>query len=353
MITPQRSSHYLTLVTLYCLLVLPPLCLYPYPHPLHQFLLPPAPPPHTFSHTLPPLEVAYICCATRYVYDDTFISRILRLIFPFLQNGGLTREHIRDTYASRSWDTFNSQVLSTPPGNNNRLGFYFTLKEIIPDGVQGDYVFENGESVDIDSFPRESHARAVLESQLLSIRVRLIDTLHTATAATTTTTTITSQANNDANKTVATTAGLKRVIMTGGSSHNPVMQQLVADVLGLPVFIASSGGGSAASGGALLAKYAWWRRDVEERSEARTTTQTLPLQSDAHNLDQSSQTPSSAAKFTNSGQTAPSFEEMRKSFGDLNVEQVAVPALESERLYGRIADTTFRSCEKAIVEGTA
>lgn len=184
----------------------------------------------------------------------------------------------------------------------------------------------------------------MLESQLLSIRARLVDTLHTTTG-----TGSTKSAN-----TFASSAGLKRVIITGGSSHNAVIQQLVADVLGLPVYIADGhGGGSAASGGALLAKYAWWKRNEEASQTAAPSSAPMPLQTDAHNLGLGSispQTGDAAAKTVQSPSKA-TFEEMRKAFGDLEVDQVAVPSMENEKLYGQIVETSFRACENAIVEG--
>lgn len=173
--------------------------------------------------------------------------------------------------------------------------------------MQGDHFFKNGERVFQDIFPIEAHARAVLESQLLSIRARLIDTIHTTSQS--------SVAIGDDASTLAATAGLKRVIMTGGSADNHVIQQLVADILGLPVYIASSSG-SAATGGALLAKFAWWKRQLAPDAQATA-----------------------------------SFEEMRKEFGELEVERVAQPVMKNEHLYGRILEE-FRRCEKSIVDGT-
>lgn len=167
--------------------------------------------------------------------------------------------------------------------------------------MQGDHLFQDGKRIDAEAFPAEAHARAVVESQLLSIRARLIDTLHTTTSA----------SKEAEDQTFASSAGLKRCIITGGGSHNPVLQQLASDILGLPVYTATNGGDSAAHGGALLAKYAWWKHQH--------------------------------------GESGTSFEDMRREMGDvLALEQVAKPSVENEHLYGRLLNE-FRHCEQIIV----
>ncbi|KAG8680759.1 hypothetical protein FRC08_016072 [Ceratobasidium sp. 394] len=52
--------------------------------------------------------------------------------------------------------------------------------------------------------------------------------------------------------------GLKRCIITGGSSTNEAFQQVCADVLHLPVYVADASG-SATVGGALLARWGWYK----------------------------------------------------------------------------------------------
>lgn len=252
------------------------------------------------------------------------------------KNGGLTRELIRNTHSSGSWATFNEQVLATPPGNSGRLGFYFSLKEIIPDGVIGDHLFVDGRRVQASEddnalFPPEAHARAVLESQLLSIRSRLDSILPSSTSD---------------------HGGLKRCIITGGSSANPVIRQLAADVLGLPVYIASTGGGSAASGGALLAKYAWWKA----RREAAARVVKVPVLGEMLNgVTHSTLAAANAdADLIDSPTlrkgTGTTFEDMRKANGGLAVDKVAEPHAESERVYVGLLDE-YRRCEDMIVKG--
>lgn len=231
----------------------------------------------------------------------------------------------RDVYCENSWSKFNELIESQPPGNNILLGFYFPLKEIIPDGVEGEYFFSNGEKISPDEFPPNAHARAVVESQLLSIRARLIDTLHTATQG---------KYPEDDCSTYASAAGLKRCIITGGGSRNHVIQQLAADILGLPVFTAASGSDSAASGGALLAKYAWWKRNVANNISVAYGES--PSSDDQETV--------SAKKRNNT-----SFEDMRKEVGELILNRVAETNASNERLYGGMLDV-FRRCERVIVD---
>ncbi|KAI5822179.1 hypothetical protein K523DRAFT_358577, partial [Schizophyllum commune Tattone D] len=49
-----------------------------------------------------------------------------------------------------------------------------------------------------------------------------------------------------------------RLVISGGSSANPVIRQLAADVFGMKVYVSSTKE-AAALGASLLAKYAWWK----------------------------------------------------------------------------------------------
>ncbi|KAF8576471.1 actin-like ATPase domain-containing protein [Ramaria rubella] len=148
------------------------------------------------------------------------------------KNGALAREEIRDRYCSSSWDTYNEYVESTPPGNDGYSGFYFPLHEIIPPNVYGEFFFRDGTLTDV--IPDSHHARAILESQLLSIRRRIISIMP------------------------ENAPPLKRLILTGGSSANKVIRQFAADLFGIDVYIAETKE-AAGIGGALLAQFAWWR----------------------------------------------------------------------------------------------
>jgi len=155
------------------------------------------------------------------------------------KNGALAREEVRDKYAQSNWDIYNELVETSTPGNNKILGFYFPLPEIIPTNVQGEFFYDisNPSSpVAKGTIPNEAHPRAILESQLLSIRARTQDILP-----------------EDAQP-------LRRLILTGGSSTNQTICQLAADVFGMKVYVATGGKEAAAIGGAQLARYAWWKR---------------------------------------------------------------------------------------------
>ncbi|KAJ1306944.1 hypothetical protein OPQ81_007925 [Rhizoctonia solani] len=187
----------------------------------------------TLLVSIPPSNEPPTCTTTSHIlsHPTTAGGSIAMLCY---KNGGLTRESVRDEHTpNKSWDAFNDLIVSTTPGNNSKFGFYFTLREIIPDGVYGEFFFKNTKRIRSEDLTPAEHARAVVESQLMSIKTRLQAILH-----------------GD--------GGVKRCIVTGGSSTNHVMQQICADVLGLPIYVAESSG-SATVGGALLARWGWYR----------------------------------------------------------------------------------------------
>lgn len=144
------------------------------------------------------------------------------------KNGSLAREVVRDRVASGSWDTFDSLIASTPAGNNGNIGFFIDQPEIIPDiPVAGVRRFDSSGSA-VASFDPAVEARAVVEGQMLSMR------LHTASL------------------------GLepKMIIATGGGSANKSITKIMADVFGSPV-LASSQTDSASLGAALRAYHGW------------------------------------------------------------------------------------------------
>lgn len=127
------------------------------------------------------------------------------------KNGALAREQVRDKYAGGHWHIFNELVEKTPPGSNGTIGFYFPLPEIIPPNVVGEYFFSThlaDESITnpiITKDPPPSiHARAILESQFLSIRSRIEHILP------------------------ENSPPLKRLVISGGSSANSVIRQIAA-----------------------------------------------------------------------------------------------------------------------------
>ena len=180
-------------------------------------------------------------------------SRMLMLCY---KNGSLTRERVRDMHAGGSWEHFNAALERTSPGNNGTIGFFVDHPEITPPiQATGDRLFDGqGRRVDVpvapDGLPAESRklaapmpgakgemvslesvggsdavVRAVVESQFLSMKAH------------------------------GAALGLhspKRVLVTGGASANEAVTQVLADVLGAPVYAAGTAD-SAALGAAYRA----------------------------------------------------------------------------------------------------
>ncbi|KAJ3504130.1 hypothetical protein NLJ89_g8097 [Agrocybe chaxingu] len=164
-----------------------------------------------------------------------------KIVMLCYKNGALAREQVRDRFANGNWNTFNQLVEQTPPGCNGTLGFYFPLPEIIPPNIVGEYFFTTSliktvkPPLAISDVPSSVHPRAILESQFLSIRSRVAAILP------------------------ANAPHLRRLVISGGSSQNPIIRQLAADIFAMDVYVSATKE-AAASGGALLAKYTWWKR---------------------------------------------------------------------------------------------
>jgi len=126
------------------------------------------------------------------------------------KNGALAREHIRDKYANKSWQTFSDYLKQSPPGNNGQIAFYFEEDEIIPP-LKGNYYFDNDKPTNAWE-DGKVHVRAILESQALSMSVH------------------------------SQNIGLKvthSILVTGGSSKNTEILQIFSDVFGVPVYTAA------------------------------------------------------------------------------------------------------------------
>ncbi|KAJ7574434.1 putative D-xylulose kinase [Mycena floridula] len=161
----------------------------------------------TFLLTIPPSSTAPPRFTTSHLLaHPTHRGYIAMLCY---KNGALAREGIRDLYAEKSWDKFNERVEGSPPGCDGYVGMYFPMTEIIPDGVEGNFFWKDGKYAPTSP---------------------------------------------------------KRVVVTGGSSLNPVIRQLAADILDMDVFVSGDSGTkeAAAVGGALLAAWAAAKGDGEE-----------------------------------------------------------------------------------------
>ncbi|KAE8349293.1 D-xylulose kinase A [Aspergillus coremiiformis] len=106
------------------------------------------------------------------------------------KNGGLAREHIRDaintsltTTDKSTWTAFDTATLQTPPLNQPtdsdpmKLGLFFPRPEIVPNLRAGQWRFDyhaaEGRLQETDAAANPTdEARAIVESQLLSLRLR-------------------------------------------------------------------------------------------------------------------------------------------------------------------------------------
>lgn len=106
--------------------------------------------------------------------DVMYFMRIHSLLFISFKNGSLTRESIRDKYASSDWSKFEQLLAKQPIGNGGNIGLYYTICEIIPSNVEGCYYFDEND-VEVDDFSASTHVRALIEGQFLSRRVHAED----------------------------------------------------------------------------------------------------------------------------------------------------------------------------------
>lgn len=182
------------------------------------------------------------------------------------KNGGLAREHIRDALNADSsspkgsWDKFNDTALSTPPlGQSSptdpmRLGLFFPRPEIVPAVKSGVWRYTYTPSTDslVDAksaWPTPTaDARAILESQFLSLRLR-------------------SQSLVSPQGTLP--AQPRRVYLVGGGAANPAIADLAGQVLGGSegVFKLEIGGNACALGSAYKAAWGVQRSGQGERFE--------------------------------------------------------------------------------------
>jgi xylulokinase len=187
------------------------------------------------------------------------------------KNGGLAREHIRDAINNlssagndKSWDNFNKIATSTPvlgqedPKDPMRLGLYFPRPEIVPNVKAGVWRFlykdntlspvtppEAQTKTEDKSWPIPSaDARAILESQFLSLRLR-------------------SQGLVPAHGDLPPQP--RRIYMVGGGAVNPAIAELAGEVLGGAdgVYKLDIGGNACALGGAYKAAWGVQRQSGE------------------------------------------------------------------------------------------
>jgi xylulokinase len=139
------------------------------------------------------------------------------------KNGSLAREKIRDQYRL-DWPGFNKAIAATPPGNRGGILLPWFEAEIVPRVTQPSIHRFNLESADA-----AANCRAVVEAQMMSMR------LHSQWMK----------------------AAPRRIYATGGASDNPVILQIMADVMNCPV-LRLQVSKSAALGAALRAAHGWF-----------------------------------------------------------------------------------------------
>jgi xylulokinase len=180
------------------------------------------------------------------------------------KNGGLARERIRDALptptTSDSWSVFNNLALSTPPlgqpspTDPAKLGLFFPLPEIVPNVRAGTWRYtcsSNGSQLQEAQEPwsREADARAIVESQILSLRLRSKKLVNSPAEG--------------------FPPQPRRIYLVGGGSLNPAIARIVGGVLGGTegVWRLDVGGNACALGGAYKAVWAVERKEGESFEE--------------------------------------------------------------------------------------
>lgn len=156
------------------------------------------------------------------------------------KNGSLTREDVRNRYAEKSWDIFNTFLQQTQPLNGGKLGFYYKEHEILPPLPVGfhRYILENfhGNTLEglyereVEEFDPPSEVRALIEGQFLSMRGHA--------------------------ERFGMPSPPKRIIATGGASANQSILNSIASIFGSDVYTVERPD-SASLGAALRAAHGW------------------------------------------------------------------------------------------------
>ena len=187
------------------------------------------------------------------------------------KNGGLAREHIRDALnastpntPTKSWDLFNTTALSTAPLSQTtpsspmHIGLFFPRPEIVPNVKSGTHRFlytpstQSLSRADASTWPSKgspTDARAILESQFLSLRLRSQNLVSPQTRQNTT-----------------LPAQPRRIYLVGGGAVNPAIAELAGQVLGGSdgVFKLNIGGNACALGAAYKAAWGVQRQQGEK-----------------------------------------------------------------------------------------
>ncbi|KXL50853.1 hypothetical protein M433DRAFT_158783 [Acidomyces richmondensis BFW] len=174
------------------------------------------------------------------------------------KNGGLAREMIRDQCGDgRKWDKFNELALSTAPVSQKskngemRLGLYFPRPEIVPNLHEGQWRYSynptSGELKEISNDFTPDDARNIIESQMLSLRLRSASLV---------------KPGKDPKTGRELPAQPKRVYLVGGGSANLAIARICGEVLGSAegVYKLDIGGNACALGSAYKAVWGCERK---------------------------------------------------------------------------------------------
>ena len=173
------------------------------------------------------------------------------------KNGSLAREAIAEQFGL-NWDGFSQALQNTPPGNNGKILLPYFEPEIVPNVLTpGIHRF------DLDEQDAQGHCRAVVEAQMMSMRIH------------------------------AEWMGVRpsAIYVTGGASVNKDILQIMADVQNCPVHQFSVTN-SAALGAALRAAHRYriqsdpstqWQDIIAGFAEPLAGSQITPQNASAYN----------------------------------------------------------------------
>ncbi|KAL8991392.1 MAG: hypothetical protein Q9177_000172 [Variospora cf. flavescens] len=150
------------------------------------------------------------------------------------KNGGLAREQVRDSLppssdSSNAWQTFNDVATSTPPmgqssdlASDMRVGLFFPRPEIVPNVRAGTWRFIYKPDInmlvpasDTNWHQPQDDARAIVESQFLSLRLRSRDLV---------------ESPNGSHAQLPPQP--RRIYLVGGGSRNAAIAKIAGEVLG-------------------------------------------------------------------------------------------------------------------------
>lgn len=155
------------------------------------------------------------------VAPDAFMAMVC------YKNGSLTRESVRDEFASGDWGTFEGMFPETPVGNGGKIGFYVREPEITPPIMATGIRRFDSAGHETEFTPAEN-VRAIVEGQFLSMR------LHGSS--------------------IGLVPG--QILATGGASANASILKVMSDVFGVPVYTADVTD-TASLGAAYRAAHGW------------------------------------------------------------------------------------------------